>query len=250
MVCIKSKNEPRSRYLADFVSLPAGKKYRTEGLLIVAEFLRKFRASGITCVNDRIAYWLNEQRDLLPPGIAVWLPSNDTIKNLLPKKNRIEAARKVGFNVLPTYFVGRVDKDFGSISPKHFPLCLRPAGVTTDNPTFKVQLAFSFEKLKKYFESLQKIEKPLIAQPFLNMPNLVIHGTRTNSGKTIGLQAFLVERKFKGVTLTIRPTNTDKDNGSIYFLELNTRFGGTTAKVYACGYDEPILRYRPMEHNA
>jgi hypothetical protein len=29
--------------------------------------------------------------------------------------------------------------------------------------------------------------------------------------------------------------------GYVYFLELNSRFGGTTAKVFACGYDEPLL---------
>jgi len=33
----------------------------------------------------------------------------------------------------------------------------------------------------------------------------------------------------------------DKKNGSVYFLELNNRLGGTTAKVFALGYDEPLL---------
>jgi carbamoylphosphate synthase large subunit len=82
------------------------------------------------------------------------------------------------------------------------------------------------------------------------------------------MQAFLVERKFEGVTLTIRPTNLDRNlcekciaftdefglTGSYhfeflfdpgtrdtYFLEVNSRLGGTTAKAYACGYDEPLF---------
>jgi hypothetical protein len=33
----------------------------------------------------------------------------------------------------------------------------------------------------------------------------------------------------------------DKKDDSIYFLELNNRLGGTTAKVFALGYDEPLL---------
>jgi len=33
----------------------------------------------------------------------------------------------------------------------------------------------------------------------------------------------------------------NKADSSAYFLELNNRLGGTTAKVYACGYDEPLL---------
>ncbi|MFH0812728.1 MAG: hypothetical protein V2A69_07790, partial [Pseudomonadota bacterium] len=152
--------------------------------------------------------------------------------------------------------------------PKHFPLCLRPSDPAMVKPTFKVRLVNSVAELKNFVASFQKIEKPIIAQPFMNMPNLVVHGARTVTGSTIGLQAFLVERKFEGVTLTIRPTSLDKAlsdkcvaftdhfnlvgnyhfeflvdpaTGSTYFLELNNRLGGTTAKVYACGYDEPLL---------
>jgi hypothetical protein len=102
----------------------------------------------------------------------------------------------------------------------------------------------------------------------MRLPNLVVHGARTVNGDSIGLQGFLVERKFEGVTLTIRPTDlkkdfldkcikftdyfnvngnyhfeflVDKKNNSVHFLELNHRLGGTTAKVFALGYDEPLL---------
>jgi hypothetical protein len=102
----------------------------------------------------------------------------------------------------------------------------------------------------------------------MHLPNLVVHGARTVDGDSIGLQGFLVERKFEGVTLTIHPANLeknflekcvqftdyfnvtgnyhfeflmDKKNNSIFFLELNNRLGGTTAKVFALGYDEPLL---------
>jgi hypothetical protein len=102
----------------------------------------------------------------------------------------------------------------------------------------------------------------------MDLPNLVVHGARTIGGTSIGLHAFLVDRKFETVTLSIRPTVLEKDleekcieftnhfdvignyhfeflidrkNGSIYFLEINNRLGGTTAKVFALGYDEPLL---------
>jgi hypothetical protein len=102
----------------------------------------------------------------------------------------------------------------------------------------------------------------------MQLPNLVVYGARAIAGDSIGLQGFLVERKFEGVTLTIRPATLekefldrcidftnyfnvtgnyhfeflmDKEKNSILFLELNNRLGGTTAKVFALGYDEPLL---------
>jgi hypothetical protein len=95
-----------------------------------------------------------------------------------------------------------------------------------------------------------------------------VHGARTISGDTIGLQAFLVERKFQGVTLTICPDSIDdelrhkcaqfvnhfniegnfhfeflldRNSRRMFFLEINCRLGGTTAKVCASGYEEPML---------
>lgn len=270
MVCVRSKGEapPRSRYLTDFTTLPPEKLYMADGIQVVNEFLKKFRASGLICINEGIACWLNEHRQLIPPDVAIWLPPNDIIKNLLSKKKQIEVAREVGFNVLPTYFIDRDEDILSSIKPDHFPLCLRPAEAGTVKPAFKAYLAYSPGELERYIASLQKIEKPIIAQPFTNLPNLVVHGARTSTGKTIGLQAFLVERKFEGVTLTIRSTALDvnlqdkcieftdrfnltgsyhfeflidQSDGSACFLEINNRLGGTTAKVFACGYDEPML---------
>lgn len=268
MVCIRSEGEapPRSRYLTDFTTLPLEKKYKADGIKVVKEFLKKFRASGIICINEAIACWLNDNRRHIPSDVAIWLPPNDIIKDLLSKKKQIEVAREVGFNVLPTYFI---DQDGNiSIKPDHFPLCLRPAEAGTVKPAFKAYLVYSAGELERYIASLQKIEKPIIAQPFMNLPNLVVHGARTTMGKTIGLQAFLVERKFEGVTLTIRPIGLDRNlqdkcieftnrfnltgnyhfeflidqsDGSACFLELNNRLGGTTAKTFACGYDEPML---------
>lgn len=270
MVVIQSKNvvNPRSRYLTDFTILPPKKLYTDDGLKIVEEFLIKFRGSGITCVAESIACWLNDQRQSLPHGVEIWLPSNSTIKSVISKENQIETARKVGFNILPTYYINQDGKTSSPITSDHFPLCLRPTEGNTVSPSFKVRLINSPDELRAFIGSLHKLEEPIIAQPFMKLPNLVVHGARTLAGTSIGLQAFLVERKFEGVTLTIRPVPMEKglrdkciefthqfnitgnyhfeflinsDNGTVYFLEINCRLGGTTAKVYACGYDEPLL---------
>jgi predicted ATP-grasp superfamily ATP-dependent carboligase len=270
MVCIVSKKDPRpaSKYLTEFVPIPPEKLYTPDGIQIINEFLKRFHATGIICVAESIACWLNDHRQVFPDEMAMWLPTNEAIKNLISKQTQIENARKIGFNVLPTYLINKNSESSDYIPQKHFPLCLRPDDPAMVAPAFKVHLVYSHGEMKRYIQSLKKISRPVIAQPLMNLPNLVVHGARTNSGDTIGLQAFLVERKFEGVTLTIRPISLEKDfldkcaeftshfnvtgnyhfeflidkkNDSIYFLELNNRLGGTTAKVLACGYDEPLL---------
>jgi hypothetical protein len=98
------------------------------------------------------------------------------------------------------------------------------------------------------------------------LPNLNIHASRSAKGDLYGTQSFLVRRKFKGVSLTFEPYALNREffekcasladrldvrgpfdieclfderDGKIYFIELNNRFGGATAKAFACGYDEP-----------
>jgi hypothetical protein len=155
-----------------------------------------------------------------------------------------------------------------SVPETAFPLCLRPDHPDDVRPAFKVQLVDSRNDLIRYVSQLEKLDKPLLGQRFANLPNLVVHGARTVGGDAIGLQAFIVENKFQGVTLTIRPVQLDESlrnrcikfvdafeftgnyhfeflvdqpRDKVYFLEINGRLGGTTAKVFALGYDEPTL---------
>ena len=270
MVWIGSKKEPRpsSKYLTESITIPAEKLYTPDGIEIIKEFLIRFRATGITCVAESVACWLNDHRQMFPDEVATWLPTNESIKDLISKQKQIEIARKVHFNILPTYLIDKNSETSDHIPKNHFPLCLRPDDPATVTPVFKAHLVHSQEELIKYVKSMQKIDGPIVAQPFMRLPNLVVHGARTVNGDSIGLQGFLVGRKFEGVTLTIRPINVERDfldkcgqftdyfnvtgnyhfeflvdkkNGSVYFLELNNRLGGTTAKVLACGYDEPLL---------
>jgi len=270
MVSIRRKSEsfPASRYLSAFVTLPPQALLKSEGIQVIRGFLERFAATGVVCIEESIARWLNNNREAFPCSTAFWVPPNQIIENVISKGKQIEVARKVGLKVLPTYLISKDRQHVNSISDKHFPLCLRPIIPGKIKPSFKVRLIYSAAELKQCIDSLKEMKVPLIAQPFMNLPNLVIHGARTIMGTTIGMQAFLVKRKFEGVTLTIHPTTLDEGlrekcieftnklnvlgnyhfeflidqtTNSTYFLELNNRLGGTTAKVYACGYDEPLL---------
>lgn len=266
LICIRSENEsePDSRYLNGWVTLPQKKVYTDEGIRIIAEFLSKFNASGISCIDEKISIWLNRHRDKLPPKTAIWLPDNLIIEDVLSKKRQTEIAKAVGFDVLPTYLLNL--KNDISVAPDHFPLCLRPSEPVGSG--FKVHIVSSQQELVRFLRSLKERAFPIIGQPFKSLPNLVIHGARTHTGTTLGMQGFLVARKFEGVTLTITPIELppdihrkcvdftdafnivgnyhfeflfDSKTKASYFLEINTRFGGTTAKVLPCGYDEPVL---------
>ncbi len=265
LICIRSEKEaePDSRYLSGWMTLPHKKVYTDDGIGIVAEFLKKFNASGITAIDEKISKWINQHRDKLPPKTAIWLPDNLIIDDVLSKKRQTEVAKAVGFEVLPTYLLNL--KSDISVNPEHFPLCLRPS--VPGGSDFKVHIVSSQKELVRFLQSL-KIPAPIIGQPFKSLPNLVIHGARTHTGATLGIQGFLVSRKFEGVTLTITPVDLppgihqkcvdftdafkivgnyhfeflfDPNTKAAYFLEINTRFGGTTAKVLPCGYDEPVI---------
>ena len=135
-------------------------------------------------------------------------------------------------------------------------------------PEFKVVLARSPEDLRSFLQGIQSLERPVIAQPLRILPNLVVHGARSESGEILALQPFLVRRKFQMVSLSIRradfPPGVEKCcrdfiqaagltgcfhfelllsplEDRAYYLEINTRFGGTTDKVTRLGFDEPGL---------
>jgi hypothetical protein len=276
LIAVQGPGEPRpaSKYLAGAIGLSRDDLYTERGLEVIVRFLGDFGASGLTCIDENIAQWLNEQRLRLPVNIPLWLPPADMLRRVLDKAAQIEAARRVGLQVLPTYLFS--SHDFTEEIPSgHFPLCLRPSAPGTVEPTFKVQNVAALAELRSFLGALA-IRGPVIGQPFKNLPNLVVHGTRTAAGETLGMAGFLVERKFQGVTLTLRPFGLTDDfktrcvafteamelighyhfeflfdelTGENHFLEINHRFGGTTAKVLVCGYPEPLYALRAQGYD-
>lgn len=232
---------------------------------MIRAFAEKFSADGITCVEETVGVWLHRvkaQGVCLP---RIWFPEPQRVERVLHKDFQIQAAQRAGLAVLPTVRIEPPGRPLPMIAEEFYPLCLRPSGGGVD-PPFKVRLAKDRRELEEMVAGFRRFEKPLVAQPFRHLPNLVVHGSRTPDGKTLGLAAFLVPRKFQGVTLFLQPSRLqdrirkgclrfleemdvvgpfhfeflwDGERGEAYFLELNNRFGGTTAKVLAVGYDEP-----------
>jgi biotin carboxylase len=270
MVCIRSNAQtlPDSKYLSSFISLHPKDLFTKKGAAQIANYLESFNASGIIAINEEVSCWLSDCEDIRRSGICIWSSPSGAIERLLSKENQIEVARAVGFPVLETYKLDQSSDCLNRIQKRHFPLIVRPDTPRSVSPAFKVQVLEKREDLSRWVNQIARIDKPLIAQPFVNWPNLVVHGARTRNGRCIGFQSFLVERKYRSVTLTIRAIAVNPEiiskceafilhygiTGSfhfeflynpttqeIYFLELNGRMGGTTAKVYALGYDEPLL---------
>lgn len=257
---------PASRYLAGHTTISRPELDTEQGMLQVSSFLKDFGATGITCISEAIACRLHQYRELLPSGLDLWLPPPDVVQRVLSKRLQTEVARRVGLDVLPTYYI-QSGEDIAGICREHFPVCLRPADPGPSKPAFKARVFFSPGDLARFVQSLQ-LSQPLMAQPFLDLPNLVLHGARSSSGRDMGLEAFWVPCKFQGVTLTMKRFKTsegvirkcinfvremgitgsyhfeflwDQGQDKLWFLEVNARLGGTTAKALACGYDEPAM---------
>ncbi|MDO3379748.1 hypothetical protein [Geoalkalibacter halelectricus] len=257
---------PRSRYLADHIAVTADEFMSGDGFARALTFIRDFNADLLLTISEQFACLLDENRHLLPDNMQLMFSGAETTRAILSKSRQIAMAGKLGMKLLPTWEIGGRDFDWSQISPKDFPLCLRPSKPGGIRPSFKVRIVRSAEELDAFIKTIEQFNSPVLAQPFTNVPNLVVHGARGPDGTACGVEGFLVERKFEGVTLTIRPFAIsdelrrqcmafveefgvigpyhfeflyDPETQTPWFLELNSRLGGTTAKVLACGYDEP-----------
>ena len=66
-----------SRYLTEAVVIPSTLIGTMSGIGMVGDFLRRFEATGILCIDEKISAWLNEFRGELPGDCDIWLPPND-----------------------------------------------------------------------------------------------------------------------------------------------------------------------------
>lgn len=256
---------PVSRYLTAVRRIDVRQLKTPVGFSLICRFLADFRAHGILTIEESLALWLSRESRQEKDFPAVWLPDAKRLQRLLDKSEQMEAARHVGLSVLHTARIEPPGDRVPQLAPHFFPVCVRPAcgGV---EPPFKVRIFKCQHELEVFVSNLKKLSKPLLCQPFRALPNLVLHGARSSAGEVFGFQAFVVPRKFQGVTLTIRPIPMpnrlqdacrtfldrldvvgpfhfeflwDPQEQKTWFLEINNRLGGTTAKVSACGYDEP-----------
>ncbi len=211
--------------------------------------------------------WLAEQRHRFEPEVRLLAATDACLRRLQSKKDQIELARRAGFQVLPTWFL-LSPTDSATIPLDQYPVCLRPAIPSEVAPTFKARVLYSPDALRAALQGLTRINGPIIAQPFLRLPDLKVHGARAETGRILAMRPFLVERKFEGVTLTLSPASFppgledacckfaelagitggfhfdllfDPTSNKVYFLEINVRMGGITDKAKAFGYNQPAL---------
>jgi hypothetical protein len=128
--------------------------------------------------------------------------------------------------------------------------------------------------LQRHIDALAFGSTGIVAQPLVRGPNLLVHAWRAPGGRWGGQVAFRVDVKHRGLTVLLRPVDLeaataagcarmaqalglegvfhfefieDPGSGRAYFLDLNPRLGGTTGKVLAAGFDEPLALLATMQ---
>jgi hypothetical protein len=251
------------RYIPSYYHLEPSKLNNSAEVALLAEFLTNTNATGITCVADHTAAWLHANREILPERLQYWVQSTALMEKLDSKAFQLDLARNAGFNVLPTWLIGLGDS-VDAIDT--YPLVARPDSPAATTPALKVQLLNSAAEFRTFLNQFKAIDRPLVVQPLVKGPNMVVHGYRTAKTGDSTFHAFIVEHKYEGVTLTMRSIGLqepieaacrhycelleiqgcfhfeliqDAASKIWYFLEINGRLGGTTAKALRLGYDEP-----------
>lgn len=270
-----SEPAPASLFIQHLHRFPEALVLKEEGIGMIGSILGRYNNVSLYTINESMAKWLASNKRELGPAIQLMLQEQKAIDNILSKQQQADAATKAGLSLLKTYYLTGDAESLASIRERDYPLCIRPSSPGAVSPSFKVEILPDRRSLENFMTGRRYSGKGIMAQPFLNVPNLVVHGSRRGDGQTLGLQGFLVEKKFEGLTLTIRPLDLprpflskcirfteimgiigpyhfeflyDTEKNTSWFLEINARLGGTTAKVYALGYDEPGFLLQAFDH--
>ena len=241
------------------------------GVLAIRDYVELVQANALIArldvqTGDQMA-WIAQNRSAIGPKCKLLAPPDDVVMFFESKCNQIRAALEAGFGVLPTWYISGL-ADCSRVSVESYPIVLRPDRPWLVEPRFRVELIYTPEDLRNYLTGLKFIGAPLIAQPFKNMRNLIVHGVRSETGDWMQLECFLSARKFKGYSFSLErvgfPPGVEdacqkfaeitnlvggfhydflysSEHNLTYFLETNVRFGGSTDKVTRLGFDEPLL---------
>jgi hypothetical protein len=236
-----------------------------QGLDAVLAYVSEMGADALTTQSDNHCLWLARNAERFKGVCKLMVPSLHCLESVESKLRQIEAARDAGFSVLPTYVIRGLD-DVAKIGSDQYPICLRPVVGDSVTPDFKVRVARSTKELASIVGGISAFGGGIVAQPFLLLPNAILHCTSGEDGELLNCKAFFVDRKFEGVTLRIRPMPVpdgmigkvaafsrhfrlsgpyhfeflySPGTGEWHYLEVNVRFGGTTKKVTWFGVDEP-----------
>lgn len=234
--------------------------------------MQRSGARAICCVSEQMAMRLWHQSDRLPAGSMVLGNPEQTLARLESKLEQVELGRLAGFDVLPSFAVSSLNIE-SVIDRLVFPLALRPDRASLDG-SFKAEYVENQAELRGFLATRGPQAPGVVAQRFITGPSLVIHGSRDLQGRPGVLHGYIGRLKQGGVTVTLEPfelpqqiqSACDKfaqlldlhgvfhfdlmlepQTGQMWFLEVNARFGGTTAKAYASGYDEPRAMLEAFE---
>jgi predicted ATP-grasp superfamily ATP-dependent carboligase len=237
------------------------------GLAVIRDFIQQTNAQALLPFWDAQILWLAANQDALPLTCKLLTSSQEALQAVQSKRAQRHVAQRCGFSVLPTWELAR-RQDVARIDPAAYPVCLRPSLAAEVKPAFKVEVLRSLSALRAFLDCRTWGDEPLLVQPFLPLPSVVVHGARAESGEILVLEAFIAPMKFEGVSLELRPFPLDEhlarccrkfvdhmgitgpfhfdllycpESGSYHYLEINARLGGTTDKVFKLGFDEPLL---------
>lgn len=232
----------------------------------ISAALARGRSTGLICVAEALSIKLWNAADRWPDRVRLLLNSAATMNMLESKIEQIDLAQRAGFDVLPTTVLSAPASNLSA----DFPLVLRPDRASLD-ASFKAEFISSKDALERFLAGRGTGAPPIVAQRFIRGPSLVVHGSRYADGRHGPLFAFVSKIKNAGVAVALEPRSLDprvatackrfadlaelrgafhfdlmidEVDQRIWFLEVNARFGGTTGKVFAAGYDEPMVMLR------
>ena len=231
----------------------------------LADVLKIEGIQALTCVSEPISEALWACRSRLPPGLRLLSVRPEASARLASKVEQDRLARESGLDCLPSWHFLPGERIV--LPAETFPLVLRPDVARRAVPALKVAVVDDLPALQTLVDGLAPGASGVIAQPLVRGPNLLVHAYCGDDGTRAGHVAFRVEVKHAGLTVVMRPVPLDPrmaqgctrmaqalglrgvfhyefiedaTTGRAYFLDLNPRFGGTTGKALAAGYDEPM----------
>jgi hypothetical protein len=237
-----------------------------EGLSAVRQFAERVQADALITVDDFCLTWLGKHRSSFEPRCKVLAPAPDVLERLLDKSHQIDLAGRSGFDLLPTWTLSN-PAVLSEIPANAYPIVIRPSQTNSSEPRFKAKVLSTWLELCALVASTRWLCPPVV-QPFCLGPNYVLHGVRAESGEMLALELFKAYRKYSGFTVSMEPAPLPpslrdaarrfvdaegltgpfhfelvrpEGGGPYYFLEINCRLGGTTAKAMHLGFDEPGL---------
>jgi hypothetical protein len=236
------------------------------GISVISDFIQETKAQALLPLWEPHMLWLAANRDSLPEECKLLMSSKETLQAIQSKHDQLPVARRSGFSILPTWELFQ-KSDVCRIDSAAYPVCLRPSAPQEVEPQFRVEVLQSPSKLKAFLEGRIWGPGPLLVQPFLPLPTVVVHGVRSESGELLALESFIAAMRFEAISLELRPLPMDErlaeccrnfanevgitgpfhfdflysgETNTFHYLEINPRLGGTTDKVFRLGFDEPL----------